>query len=535
MLYLSPVIENSNNLKIEEADRIFEQRIDFNVKEPDIFLWKNAKVFRYCRFLDSYVSFYDCQDMFSYILRSKKEKSYFYVNSPVKIEKFSINFIKHLEVISGDKDLDSLIQCIEHYVHKEFLVIECLRRGVVYVHGKLPEQIKEYLFYSFSKIKSIHSIVANTVILEGMNLPIDSLFILSSRMLNRNGNLVNLIGRVNRLDYIFGSTGSLDKLIPNVHFINNDLYDRVGGNMKNLCSSLSKKCTDEVKNPVLPVSSPTEANKLLLKNEEIFFSTPVDDISILRHKFLEFGLDVVYDSSEKILMECLLRRILDAKSGKIVFNGCIIQFIYDLFISNLDRFIIDDEVGRLKNAASLNYYKRFYSDRMKSLREKIDIQLRLFDRYLKSNRQFIYIGKEYGEVSYPVGKSNRSFNKVGKPVYIDLSKKSDKEKVNIAVVKVSLEGDFLKYKISMFVRLMFSYELITEDVYNDFIYGTSNEVAVRLARMGVNGMVLEKLISDKKIDCVKFDKFGNLYFTDSFKKYTEGLDDFLKFHMEKMF
>ncbi len=161
--------------------------------------------------------------------------------------------------------------------------------------------------------------------------------------------------------------------------------------------------------------------------------------------------------------------------------------------------------------------------------------MRLFDRYLKSNRQFIYIGKEYGEVSYPVGKSNRSFNKVGKPVYIDLSKKSDKEKVNIAVVKVSLEGDFLKYKISMFVRLMFSYELITEDVYNDFIYGTSNEVAVRLARMGVNGMVLEKLIGDKKIDCVKFDKFGNLYFTDSFKKYTEGLDDFLKFHMEKMF
>ena len=62
--------------------------------------------------------------------------------------------------------------------------------------------LKDYLEYKFKKCEKLKYIIANHVILEGMNLPIDRLFILSVRNLSKV-QLVNLIGRVNRLNEIF--------------------------------------------------------------------------------------------------------------------------------------------------------------------------------------------------------------------------------------------------------------------------------------------------------------------------------------------
>ena len=82
--------------------------------------------------------------------------------------------------------------------------------------------------------------VANSVILEGVNLPIDNLFILNTYDLDGKS-LTNLIGRVNRLNEVFDDRNkTLAKLLPPIHFVNSEQFNRKGGKMENKILQLGK-------------------------------------------------------------------------------------------------------------------------------------------------------------------------------------------------------------------------------------------------------------------------------------------------------
>lgn len=131
-----------------------------------------------------------------------------YIRRPKLIEIFSNDFIDSLVDIN-DPQVNELIEILENYIHKDFYVTKLLKKGILYIHGQLPDLIKEYLEHKFNQIDSIQYLVANTVILEGINLPIDTLFILNTFSLNEK-ELTNLIGRVNRLNYIFSEGAVLE-------------------------------------------------------------------------------------------------------------------------------------------------------------------------------------------------------------------------------------------------------------------------------------------------------------------------------------
>ncbi|RTZ20892.1 hypothetical protein EKN09_22130, partial [Vibrio penaeicida] len=51
--YLSPLISSSDNLKVDSKQEIFEKKIISNIKEPDIYEYKESgEVRKYNRFLD---------------------------------------------------------------------------------------------------------------------------------------------------------------------------------------------------------------------------------------------------------------------------------------------------------------------------------------------------------------------------------------------------------------------------------------------------------------------------------------------------
>ncbi len=113
----------------------------------------------------------------------------------------------------------------------------------------MPNIIKEYLEYQFNQIDKFKYIIANSVILEGINLPIDNLYIMSTNYQNGK-DLVNLIGRVNRLNYVFKEK-KLNKLISNIHFVSTEKYQ--GDNdMKNKIKLLrDHSFSDTIQNPLL--------------------------------------------------------------------------------------------------------------------------------------------------------------------------------------------------------------------------------------------------------------------------------------------
>ncbi|MGB4399894.1 MAG: hypothetical protein WBJ10_11025, partial [Daejeonella sp.] len=87
------------------------------------------------------------------------------------------------------------------------------------------------------------------------------------------------------------------------------------------------------------------------------------------------------------------------------------------------------------------------------------------------------MGSSYGEVS----RESTVYERF-KEVYVDLSTKSDQEMINLAIVKLKLEDDFISFKLNKFIVAMFDYKLITSDEYNLYIYGTTNQKKIELAK-----------------------------------------------------
>lgn len=200
VIYLSPLITDIANLKFEESQKIFEQKIKFNIKEPEYFEYRtDGKVYKYNRFIDSFFEIAKCSNMFEYIHSYKTDKTFCYLYAPRKIEEFTKKLALTCEYLPEKDSIKEIVKNLSAYVHEEFYAIEYIKKGIVYLHGKMPDSIKEYLEYKYMQIPEIKFLVANKVVLEGMNFPIDSLFILNGTNL-KGKELTNLIGRVNRLD-----------------------------------------------------------------------------------------------------------------------------------------------------------------------------------------------------------------------------------------------------------------------------------------------------------------------------------------------
>ena len=209
VVYLSPLITETDNLRFSDKQKIFEQRISFNIKEPEYFEYRtNGSVYKYNRFLDKFFEIDHCRDLFEYVHRNKTHKTFCYLYTPRKIEQFARALSASCPPQPLSESVKEIIKNLKAYVHEDFYVIDYLKKGIVYLHGKMPDNIKEYLEYKFSQISQLKFLIANKVILEGINLPIDSIFILSGRNL-QGKELTNLIGRVNRLDQVFGISNNL--------------------------------------------------------------------------------------------------------------------------------------------------------------------------------------------------------------------------------------------------------------------------------------------------------------------------------------
>ena len=210
---------------------------------------------------------------------------------------------------------------LENEVHKDFYAIEYVKKGVIYLHGKIPDLIKEYLEEKFSEIPEIKYIVANTVILEGINMPIDTLFIYNTYSLNGK-DLINLIGRVNRLNTIFEKRiANFDKLIPKIHFINTGEYSNP--HTKKIEQLRSRSFSDVVKNPLLEefdiknlklngIRKEKEEEKIneLIANEELLFKNPENNYEAIQKAFVEADILGYYESPRRLINNFLIKQNL---------------------------------------------------------------------------------------------------------------------------------------------------------------------------------------------------------------------------------
>ena len=535
VLYLSPLVEDANNLSISEACTVAMHRIPFSMKEAEYYEYKSSgEIYKYNRFIDEFLKIGVASSLFDYIIQNSTNKTFCYLYAPRKIEEFAIEFSCRLpEVV--DSQIDEIINALKQYVDEDFLVISALKKGLIYLHGKMPEIIKDYLESKFSEIEGIRFLVANKVILEGINLPIDSLFILNARNL-QGKDLTNLIGRVNRLGYIFASPTKLERLMPPVHFVNSDKYNMVNGNLERKIRLLrSSVFKDKVKNPVL-ANFDTEAAikdrvvekcQKLVENEEVFFTDQKSPDKKLKQRMIALGMNSIYELSDEFC-HVLLLKINKIKSQHTLKDTHFLERLQMVFINDVEEYILDHEFLRLSNNKAISYYKKYYRDRKKSLKEQIQSEIAYYYRRINEGDFLMYIGESFGEEAYPV-----VGNDAHRKVYLNLRGKTRAELANIAIIKQKLEEDFTSFKLRMFFQLMVEYDLLTQEEYQEIVFGTTDPKKIELSKLGLSLRLVSRLDEDSQLSNIGFDENGNIYTNEVFEEYRSSADDFYRFELDR--
>lgn len=536
VIYLSPLVTDTNNLKTDESQEIFEQRIRFNIKEPELYEYcTDGTVQKYNRFIDTFFPIGHSETMFSYILQNATEKSFCYLYAPRKIEQFAEEFSQSITTVQDSPELKEVIKNLKEYVHDEFYAIEYIKKGIIYLHGKMPDNVKEYLEYKYSQIPELQFIIANKVILEGINLPISSLFVLNGTNLYGK-DLTNLIGRVNRLNLVFSQPPKPGLLMPQVHFVNSEEYNRRRGNFENKIRLLrSSVFADNVKNPTLENfdienkenKDNVDKCKEIVENESIFFAVAEDPIQELKRQMISLGMNTIYTISDE-LCQTILEKINRIKDRPELHERHFLERLRYLFIRHCDSNIIDNEFARLKNDKAIAYYKMFFKNRKQSLKENIAREVAYFQRRIAEGDCLMYIGESYGERAYVTTGREAYHN-----IYIDLRGKSSRQLANIAIVKQKIEEDFVSFKLRMFFQLMLDYSILSEDEYYEILYGTTDREKIYLVKTGLTINLINRLEKDNQLQNITFDRNGNLVTNALFDTYLKGADDFYRFELSR--
>ncbi|WP_246543220.1 DEAD/DEAH box helicase, partial [Fusibacter paucivorans] len=128
------------------------------------------------------------------------DKNIIYCNSTKDTIDYAISFAQLLPDKNNDQ-IDELIELIKEHVHRDYYLIDCLKKGVGYHFGRLPQRVRERIEVLFSE-KIIDYLFCTSTLLEGVNLPAKNIFILNNAIgLTKFTDIDfwNLAGRAGRL------------------------------------------------------------------------------------------------------------------------------------------------------------------------------------------------------------------------------------------------------------------------------------------------------------------------------------------------
>lgn len=446
------------------------------------------------------------------VINNSDNKNIIYLNSPKKLEEFAEELYHKLPKKQIDK-LNKAASDLREYIHENYKLANYIEKGIIYHHGSIPEPIRYFIENMYVDIPEIKILIANSTLLEGINIPATKMFILDPS--RGNGYLSpssfrNLVGRVCRFGEIFNeNTGSLNYLLPEIHIIKGK-YCRNNFNAINFV----KRCkisvenynniNDEIKNPLL--TDYNGDNDKTKKAEEILENISSSDSITEKYNnkpMTKIG-KLCFENNINIFnileIEDQLSKESEDKS-KLQTLDSIFSFIGHLFFSKIDK---DKEkhnnLKRLKELEAQNFYKMLINWRIMgfSIKEMIDRIVYYWNTLDEELARIVYVGKW--------GDKTRDGHK---KYWTDITKKSKYEKINLAIVRLKEEYDFIDNEIIKYIEVLYSLELIEESVYLKIKYGTDNKEKIALMNCGISNM-LSKLLQEKYLNLYKVDLDNNI-------------------------
>ncbi|WP_170035494.1 DEAD/DEAH box helicase [Mogibacterium diversum] len=183
--YLTPFLRSKESLKIECLPNVDEwYSVVENVKSEMFYFYdleNNKKVLldQYSTMKDKLIDLQvnELGDDADVVITNCDNKNIIYLNSPKKLENFAFKLFSKLPERQMLR-LNKAASDLREYVHEDYKLADYIEKGVIYHHGSIPEPIRYFIEDLYVDLPEIKMLIANSTLLEGVNIPATKMFIL---------------------------------------------------------------------------------------------------------------------------------------------------------------------------------------------------------------------------------------------------------------------------------------------------------------------------------------------------------------------
>ncbi len=519
--FLSPFLMNSQNLDVVTTNyKIIENKISEFLKVDSFYYidFRKDKLLRqYEQFLDDSILVKNKQyeTDIDFITEKSNSKSIVYVNSPPKLEAFAIKLKGKFTTVTSGKIMQACKE-ISDYLHEDYNLIDCLKHGVVYHHGSVPDIVKLYIENLFTTEKELKFIVTSSTLLEGVNIPAEKLFLMDYRKGRRKltpSQFKNLSGRICRFSEIFNTQkGNLNLLLPEIFVISSDCMPKKANIEKFLKDSVreDRATKDKLTNVLLENTTINDKNKQAQQDAKEFLGNYEADIITTENYrkattaignlcFANNIIEIDIINNEELLQKKI--NVLLHNNTKAISAVEVIDMVQSVFVDCISENENNQNILRLKNDKARSFYAMFLDWRMRSApySELISRFVGYWNRITQNDDEaFIYVGKW--------GDKKRGGHR---NLWIDLREKSLSAMVNLAIIRIKEEQDFIDNTIVKFIEILNDLELIESDIYKMIKYGTSDRNIILMIKNGYSNS-LAKLLLERYQNYLSIDLQTNI-------------------------
>lgn len=515
--FLTPFLADGENLKIRYTSYdVKEFKVSEYIKTEKYFLYdiRNQKgLYLYDQFLNKYLAVSESTTFGfeeDFVKSFSASKNIVYLNKPTDIERFSLALADVLPEVESEL-IATACENISDYLQPQYNLLTCLRKGIIYHHGSVPDAIRIYIEDLYKKEAAIKFVVTSSTLLSGVNLPAERMFILDNRRgrakLSHDA-FKNLVGRVCRFNEIFNqSYGTLQRLEPCVFLVFGQYFSKNANGEKFLqdVAKVELKYQDNVENVLLSQTKIDSSNEEELRQASEFIENYENGIiENYQERYTETdigkacimnGISEIDVFSYELIMQQQFN-VYQSANVKVNDTDQLLDLISTLFV----QYIPNDGkeiLKRLENKEARNFYAMMLSWRMenKSYAEMIGLFVGYWRQlYQRDKDTVIYVGK-WGDIQHSGSKAKH---------YTKLENKNRTQIVNLAIVRIKEEQDFIDNVLIKFVEVLHDLNLLDDVFYAKIKYGTDDEATICLLKNGLSLssaiLLLKKYRSHLKID-----------------------------------
>lgn len=510
--FLTPFLADSTNLKARYTTYDIEGfKVSEYIKTEKYFLYdlrNHTGLKLYDQFLNKYLPISDNRNLGfeeDVVKAYSAGKNIIYLNKPTDIERFALALADVLPEVDSEL-IQTACDNISEYLQPQYNLLTCLRKGIIYHHGSVPDAIRIYIEDLYKKDDAVRYVITSSTLLSGVNLPAERMFILDNKRGRSNlshDSFKNLVGRVCRFSEIFNDeTGNLYRLEPQIYLVFGKYFAQ-NANCESFLRNVAKveqNYKDAVDNVLLSEAKITADNEEKLRQASEFIENyengVVEDYQERYTSTVAGKVCIMNGITEFDVFahEVTIQQQVDAyqgKSLKISDSNTLLETINELFIQHLPGNGTES-LKRLSNKEARNFYSMMFEWRVenKSYAEMISLFVGYWHQLYKKDRNvMVYVGK-WGDVKRPGSNVARYTKFVGK---------NRTQVVNLAIVRIKEEQDFIDNTLTKYVEVLHDLDLIEDGFYAQIKYGTDDERTICLIKNGLSlssAMLLIKKYGD---------------------------------------